>query len=398
MTLSKMPEKFQVVFFGGEDFYRKIFIQPAVLKNIVISYAQTIDDLRRILKGTKAHILFLDQEDSSLSVAKLSEILAIDYPGMINIAVIPSQENVSEIYSSIEEGFIHFYVFKNAPALEFQIMIKLAIKKFCDSIITQELIYKVKTYSQKLEEEVKKKTLQLEEIIQEKKNYFNFIVHELKGPLTAVKGAVEVLEDFENLSQNQKNDFLSMISFHYQEILRMVNSILDFSRSQDYEMELNLRPFSLNHLFAKIEKVFRIIAQKKKIELIFKNPESPLEIRGDEDKLDMAFSNLIYNAIKYTDQGSVKVFYEKDSGSVSDTVLFYVKDTGRGIERKEIRQIFDLYRRGKSSENIPGTGIGLYFTKNIIEAHGGKIWCESEGEDKGSSFFVRLPALKKACP
>lgn len=391
MVVSKIPDKFHAVFFGKKDYYTQIEFLPATLKHVTMSYVEEIDDLRRLLKQKNPHLLFMDYEDSFIPVSTLSEIVALDYPDIINVAILSKKEDLADIYKSIEEGFIHFFLYKNSLPLEYQIVIKMAIKKFCDLVITQELVYKVKTNSQKLEAEVKKKTAALEEIILEKKNYFNFIVHELKGPLTAVKGSLDVLKEFENMGPAQKEEFLSLISFHFNEILRMVNSILDFSKSQDYRMELNPKYFSLNLLMEKIRRVFQIIARQKKIELVIDTPSYELEIRGDEEKLEMAFSNLIYNAIKYTDTGGVRVSFEKKTEGSLEHVLVCVKDTGRGIDVQEISQIFELYQRGKSSENVPGTGIGLYFTKNIIETHGGKIWCESEGEGKGSIFYVRIP-------
>ena len=120
--------------------------------------------------------------------------------------------------------------------------------------------------------------------------------------------------------------------------------------------------------------------------------EGRFDFEGDEEKLQRhVIRNLIDNAIKYTPKGAVKV-------SLTDgkTIRFAVKDSGIGITPEDMKQLFTEGGHGKESikVNVHSTGYGLYIAKKIVEAHGGKIWAESEGQDRGSSFIIEFPALR----
>ena len=131
-------------------------------------------------------------------------------------------------------------------------------------------------------------------------------------------------------------------------------------------------------------------AQDKKLSLETDIDEGDFKISGDEFQLKHVVKNLIDNYIKYTPAGKITVSLSKVDGKI----LFGVKDTGVGLTKEDKERLFTEGGKGKNSQkiNVESTGFGLFIAKSIIEAHNGKIWAESEGEGKGSRFFVELAA------
>ncbi len=124
--------------------------------------------------------------------------------------------------------------------------------------------------------------------------------------------------------------------------------------------------------------------------LIFKKPKKPLpEIEIDALKIRQVFLNLIDNAIRYTNKGEIKIGTEK----VGSSIQVSVRDTGEGLSEKEKKDIFEGFSRGSAgiSYFIEGAGLGLYVAKKFLQLHQGKIWAESGGKGKGSTFYVELP-------
>ena len=113
-------------------------------------------------------------------------------------------------------------------------------------------------------------------------------------------------------------------------------------------------------------------------------------IKADEQRLRQVIMNLIENSIKYTQSGFVKVECQMSDVKGQKSVLFSVSDSGMGIKKEILPELFEQFKRAKETRVIQGTGLGLYVAREIVKAHGGEIWAESEGEGKGSRFYVKL--------
>ena len=143
-----------------------------------------------------------------------------------------------------------------------------------------------------------------------------------------------------------------------------------------------------------------MLASQKKLEFTFECAEEKIMIKADEQRLRQVILNLIENSIKYTEKGFVKVKCQMsdvsaEGGSASGgkgqkSVLFSVSDSGLGIKKEVLPEIFDQFKRAKEARQIQGTGLGLFIAREIVKAHNGEIWAESEGEGKGSRFYARL--------
>ncbi|MFH0805094.1 MAG: HAMP domain-containing sensor histidine kinase, partial [Patescibacteria group bacterium] len=158
-------------------------------------------------------------------------------------------------------------------------------------------------------------------------------------------------------------------------------------------LELTFRPISMEAVVERVLEVVKKEAADKKLELVYQKPPKPLpSVSADQDKLAEVALNLIDNAIKYTDKGSITISLVQEDGFVH----FAVRDTGRGIDHEEAKKLFTKFVRGYgiAQVNPDGSGLGLYVARRLAEAHGGKIWVESEGVGTGSTFQFTIPIAK----
>jgi signal transduction histidine kinase len=233
---------------------------------------------------------------------------------------------------------------------------------------------------------------ELNETNRRQENLLHFVGHEVKGFLTKDQGALASLKegDFGALS-DAAQEFVSAALTQTREGVRSVTDLLQASNQKKGTVSYKKEPFDLKLLTAEITEFLRSHAKNKGLELFFKaDNRSSYATRGDRDQFgDHVIRNLIDNAINYTPTGSVTVSLVREG----EKFIFSVKDTGKGITDEDKARLFTEGGRGKDSlrYNAHSTGYGLFISKNIVEAHGGTIRAESEGEGKGSSFIVELP-------
>ncbi|HEC32824.1 MAG TPA: HAMP domain-containing histidine kinase [Candidatus Kaiserbacteria bacterium] len=175
----------------------------------------------------------------------------------------------------------------------------------------------------------------------------------------------------------------------------MTSSVEDFlnvSRIEQGRMKYDKTDFDMSKLAVDIVDELTPVAIKKNLKLSFKSDkEDSYIVNADLGKIKQVFSNLVDNSIKYTPKGSIVVSVSRNG----EYVRFKVSDTGVGISKETLEKLFDKFVRARNAHNVnvTGSGLGLYVAKQMVKAHGGKIWAESEGEGKGSSFIVELKAL-----
>lgn len=230
----------------------------------------------------------------------------------------------------------------------------------------------------------------LKEVDQLKSEFLSIASHQLRAPITAVRGyAANIVEgEYGPVPENLKAPLATV-----QETARMmVNSIEDYlniSRIEQGRMKYEKSDFDLADLVKKSVRELTPVATKKNLTLTAVAPDD-LIINADIGKIKQVITNLIDNAIKYTTVGSVTVTLEKKDAVARITIT----DTGVGIAPDEISALFEKFKRarGANKVNTTGTGLGLYVAKQLAEGNGGKIWVESDGVGKGSRFIVELPA------
>ena len=232
----------------------------------------------------------------------------------------------------------------------------------------------------------------LRELDHTKTEFISIASHQLRTPLTSIKGYCSlILEGAYGDVNPDLEEVIHRLIFSNDRLVNLVENLLNISRMEAGRMEYQFEEQPVEDILKELYASFTFAATSKKLDFKLTLPESPLpHLKLDKQKIQEVFSNLIDNAIKYTNEGDVVIEakYDQEKNKVHITV----KDSGIGIPKEEVQFLFTKFSRGKDINRLHanGTGLGLYVAKNIIEAHKGKIWIESEGEGKGTTFVVEL--------
>jgi len=267
--------------------------------------------------------------------------------------------------------------------------------------IREDLVLEVSTIPIMREEEKLGTLIILHDITREKTiermktEFVSLAAHQLRTPLSAIKWTLRMLLDGDlgKITEEQK-DFIEKTYKSNERMITLINDLLDVTRIEEGR-------YLYKPVLADVEPIVQFVTnsyqeeiKKKKIRFEFKKPEEGLpKIKLDVEKIRLAIDNLIENAIRYTPAyGKVMVSLEHKKGGIE----FSVKDTGVGIPKDQQGRIFTKFFRAANVMRMAteGTGLGLFITKNIIEAHGGKIWFESE-EGKGTTFYFAIPVKEE---
>ncbi|MFH1182677.1 MAG: HAMP domain-containing sensor histidine kinase [Candidatus Moraniibacteriota bacterium] len=222
--------------------------------------------------------------------------------------------------------------------------------------------------------------------------------HQLRSPLSVVKGIASMLLDgsYGKITGSVK-DALEKVYISNERLIGLIESLLDISHLEEGRVEFTFAKIDLNAIAQKAADGLALQAQNKKLYLKLKPcKKSKLLVWADESKVTEAISNLVDNALKYTRKGGVTVELKK----IGSTARVTVRDTGIGLRKEEIGNLFQKFvRTGRGNKmSTVGTGLGLYVVRKMIEAHKGKIYAESPGESRGSSFIIELPLDLKNPP
>jgi len=218
--------------------------------------------------------------------------------------------------------------------------------------------------------------------------------HEIRTPMNAILGFTSLLNN-KSLTEEKRAEYISLIQNGGKRLLRLITDIVDISKIDAKQLSLSYSACNINELIDNLKSQFSLYSSKNQITLIthkgLKDTESV--IQTDEIRLSQILSNLLENAQKYTDSGSIEFGYEK-KGSVLE---FYVKDSGIGISQKNTKKIFDRFMQVETeyAKSISGTGLGLAIVKGILDLFDGEIWVTSE-ENIGTTFFFTIPYITEA--
>ncbi|MFH1188749.1 MAG: ATP-binding protein [bacterium] len=232
----------------------------------------------------------------------------------------------------------------------------------------------------------------LQELDQMKSRFLSFASHQVKTPMTAIKGyACLIYYNVDRLPKTKVKQMAGKIKLATDRTISLVNNLLDLRKIEEGRMQYNFEAVSFAQVVRDVVEELRSIAQEKGLYFVFEAPAFEGEAQIDIQKMREVLQNLVENAIKYTDKGWVRLSV-KQGGDMD--IVFSVKDSGRGISVNVLPQLFKEYERGSAVETaIQGSGLGLFIAKQIVVDHGGKIWAESAGDQKGSAFFVQLPLV-----
>jgi len=281
-----------------------------------------------------------------------------------------------------------------------------ATEKISRGDFGQKIKVKTKDEIKELADAFNVMSQKLKELDRMKSDFVSSVTHELRSPLAAIESYVNLF--IEGIDKSKQLEYLTIMKNNIQRLSHFIDNLLDISKIERKKVVLRKERTRIIDLIKEVADFFSPLVQEKNIVLKTVGDTGIPEIEIDTDKVRQVFTNLISNAIKFTPEGgriTVKAvngkretgdgktkepstFYPLPSTVSSGFVLVSVSDTGIGIPSEDLNRIFDKFEQvGKSK----GTGLGLAIVKSLVELHGGKIWVESEGLNKGSIFHFTLP-------
>ena len=223
-----------------------------------------------------------------------------------------------------------------------------------------------------------------------RQKFISDISHEFQTPLTSIQGFANILKE-EDLPKEQRVKYANIILYNSKRLSSLAKNMLQLTLLDREEIELELTNYSL------VEQMNRVIstqenqAMEKNIEIVFEMPKKEIFIEGDEQRLEQVWTNIISNAIKYTNEGGLITITMKKN---SKNIEISIEDTGIGMSKEVVSHIFERFYREDKARNVEGNGLGLAIVKSIVDLHHGKIDILSQ-VDVGTNFIVRLPIEKQ---
>jgi signal transduction histidine kinase len=296
-------------------------------------------------------------------------------------------------------GFFPGSVFNYETFLRFTGIPVQVFRSICAVVIAYSVIrimsifeWETKTNIKNLYEEFQKAYGALKTLEQTKDSLSQMIVHDLNNPLAVVSGNIQILEMQlkDVLSEPQRNSVQATL-YCIHEIENMVSNLLDISKMEEGKLKLIREEINLERLLTEVTEAMKVLAQQEKKTISVRAEPDLASLQADKGILKRIIVNLTGNALKFTPEGStieVAACYNKPG----EEVLLSVKDQGQGIPKEYLQRVFDKFVQVESAQvrQKTGKGLGLTFCKMAVEAHGGKIWVESD-IGKGSTFYFTLP-------
>jgi two-component system, OmpR family, sensor histidine kinase VicK len=249
----------------------------------------------------------------------------------------------------------------------------------------------------------------LKEIQKIKDEFINVAAHELRTPVQPILGLSELVRSKLKVEDRELIQFLDIINRNAKRLQRLTEDILDITKIESQSLKLKKEKFDINKKILNVIKdAEKQISDSNKLKILFTGPseeEEPIFVEADKGRIYQVIANLLNNAIKFTEEGTISVSVkstqkessgnkeeERDHGSSSISsslgqVIVSVKDSGAGIDPEILPRLFTKF----ATKSDKGTGLGLFISKSIVEAHGGNIWAENNSDGKGATFAFSLP-------
>lgn len=280
-------------------------------------------------------------------------------------------------------------------------ILKIISSQSAIAIENAMLYEKTKKFNKIMQAEIKRATNRLRKINKQlrkldkaKSEFISIASHQLRTPLSIIKGYISLIieESYGTVNKKLKVPLQQVYSSN-QKMIDLVDDLLDVSRIESNKIIFNFKKIKLENLIKQIISEFQPAIQEKKLRLKFEYEQNIPRVRIDEIKIKEVFTNLLDNAIKYTKNGDIVINLKKVKNKKYGYLILSITDTGSGIIKEDLPFIFQKFARGNKVSLIhtEGIGLGLYICRKIIEAHKGKIGVKSDGENKGSEFFIKLP-------
>ena len=325
--------------------------------------------------------------DSALFTATLGERFSVGYPVRVNGEQIMSifvTTPTASIYAKVDEGL----AIGRLQVSALLVAISLAIIALVIFILKWSGTLNIRVREQTAELRAANDQLLQHDKMQ--KEFINIAAHELRTPVQPLIGIADILEqDFQKTGKIElgRAEF-EMLKRNARRLERLSSDILQVSRIESRSLTLNKEAVNLREKISNvIADIQSTISKASDVKIVVEPFEQDLTVMADKAKLFEVLSNLLRNALKFTTNGAITISVHKDKLEDLDFVVVSIKDTGTGIDEQVIPKLFAKF----VSKSEQGTGLGLFISKSIVEAHGGKIWAENNRTGNGATFTFTLP-------
>jgi signal transduction histidine kinase len=340
------------------------------------------EEALRVVAETPPDLILLDVMMAGIDGFEVCRRLKEDEKTrMIPIAMVTALREKGHRIKAMEVGADDF-LSKPVDQTELLVRVKslLRIKSYQDDLIDS---YR----------EVAKKNAEIQELERIKDGLTHMIIHDLKNPLTAISGNIQlILAEKPNLSERQLQKMKKCFDY-CQELGCLIRSLLEINRIEEGKLTPDKEDTNLTELIDDVLEQFKPRTEEKHASLSFSRPGDIPSIRIDRGLIRRVIANLLDNAIRHTPAGGA-ITVAVDSLPEKGGVCLSVKDNGNGLAPEYGQKVFDKFEQAKLRRDgvlVGRSGLGLTFCKIAVEAHGGKIWVESEGEGKGCTFKSVIP-------
>ena len=405
----------------------------AFMQDFDISVAKNAKEGLEILKQKNIKVVISDQKMPEISGVEFLNIVKEKYPDTVRI-ILTAYADITNAIEAINKGEIFRYLSKPWEKTDLKSTIQNALESYNLKLQNRNLIENLRKTNQELsiannklketiitieenEEHLQKqneeyaalneeykttneKLIITKEKVEEsdrlKTEFINNMSHEIRTPMNGILGFTQFLEE-PNITKEKQKQYINIIKNSGNQLLRIIDDILEISKLETKQVKVIETEVCLNEILLELFSIFDIKAKEKKIPLYFKKNLSDLEstINTDKTKLNKILSNLLENALKFTNNGFIEFGYNLIQNNIDksqQTLEIYVKDTGIGIATDKQEIIFERFSQEEKnlSNNVGGLGLGLSIAKENSELIGGKIRLESE-KGKGANFYVSIP-------
>jgi signal transduction histidine kinase len=378
--------------------------EPEIVKALTRQFRRTYnvfsttnaEEAFAILEREHIQVVISDQRMPGMNGVEFFERIKFKYPDALKL-ILTGYSDIEAVIGAINEGQVFRYVTKPWNPEELDIIIKEAFEKHELITNNRKLMQQLQDANETLEQKVTERTKELEKVNQklhelniEKNRYIGMVAHDLRNPIGIAESfSALLIEELDEIDKKTEREYLGHINKSCNFSLDLIHNFLNVSKIEASVFDINLQTIDYISFVNESVKHEQIFARNKEQQILFSTQLKTLPLKIDPNKMKQVFNNLLSNAIKYS---MPKTTIAVNVDIQGDEVLTSIADQGQGIPSDEQNRLFTPFQTTsvKPTGNEKSTGLGLTIVKKIIEAHGGKIWVESE-EGKGSTFKFVLP-------
>ena len=374
--------------------------QPVLLLNSLYEISDELLSALKLRTVLNYKSLFEDKKPPfEIDTDTLKVVKTVKYPANRFTFTLFQYDNMFAPISLGDNFFGCIEIFKETPFT--------SDDATCFQTIAQQVSLPLKSAT--LYQEIKETNLKLEKLERLKSEFISIVSHELRTPLTAIKNSLDILSGGRCGEINESGQkFLSMAQRNVQRLAGIINDLLDLSKIEAGKMDYHFANMDIHSVIDYVKSSLSVMAKEKGLNLISEETPDLPRIYADSQRLEQVLTNLVSNAIKFTPEGKTITIrsHEADASQLNAPdcfkddinklsgkyIVVCVEDEGIGISEKDLLRAFDKFAQIENSlsRKVGGSGLGLPIAKQLLQAHNGAIWCDSE-LNKGSRFYFAIP-------